>query len=154
MNIWINLFWPMLDKAFTNDGCQIIMVPKIYMMVLFSFRPVILLLLYDSLIKADVQNNCSTFYLFHIVTCLLKVGIADAERASITMEWLCKHVSMATQSRDRRSGHPVWFCYSGFQQTCHNIFIHFFHLFLPYRFSVPLIFLSYHHSFPSLPPTS
>jgi hypothetical protein len=55
------------------------MVPNIFV----SFRPVMLLLLYDSLIEADIQNNFSTFYLFRIVTCLLKVGIAEAEKTSV-----------------------------------------------------------------------
>jgi hypothetical protein len=36
-----------------------------------------------------------------IVTCLLKTGIAEPEETAVARQWLCKHVSTATKSRDR-----------------------------------------------------
>jgi hypothetical protein len=126
------------------------MVPEIFMTVLLSFRLVLLLHLYVSFIKAEIQNNLSTFYLFHIVICMLKVGIAEAERTPVAREMLCKHVSMATQSCDFHSGRPVWFCYSGFQQTRHNILISFTH-FSRIAFQSPSFFCPIIIPFPLLP---
>jgi hypothetical protein len=35
------------------------------------------------------------------VKCLLKVVIAEPEETAVAKKWLCKHVSTATNSRDR-----------------------------------------------------
>jgi hypothetical protein len=37
------------------------------------------------------------------VTCFLKAGIAELEKTSVVRQWLSKHVSTATKSRDRRN---------------------------------------------------
>jgi hypothetical protein len=34
------------------------------------------------------------------MTCLLKAGIAEPKETAVAREWLCKHVSMATNSHD------------------------------------------------------
>jgi hypothetical protein len=39
-------------------------------------------------------------YTVNNVTCLLKAGIVEPEEMAVARQWLCKHVSMATNSRD------------------------------------------------------
>jgi hypothetical protein len=38
-----------------------------------------------------------------LLTCLLKVRIAKPEERAIDRQWLCKHVSRVTKSRERRN---------------------------------------------------
>jgi hypothetical protein len=37
---------------------------------------------------------------FFIVTCLLKTGTVNPEEMGVARQWLCKHISTATSSRD------------------------------------------------------
>jgi hypothetical protein len=36
----------------------------------------------------------------NIVTCLLKARTVEPKKTSVARQWLCKHVSMTTKSRD------------------------------------------------------
>lgn len=42
----------------------------------------------------------------HIVTCLLKAGIAEPEDTSVPRQFLCKHCSAATITRMQQPGPP------------------------------------------------
>jgi hypothetical protein len=46
-------------------------------------------------------------YSVNIVTCLLKAGIAELVKMFVARQWLHKHVSTATKSRDPRENRRI-----------------------------------------------